>query len=925
MADRKVRLPDGKIGLFRADQSDAEIKSLIQQQYPEAYNTEEPSVVRQLGYGFWKDRSDIGNWGDYLESYIPLGTFFNPTETYGAEFMSMTPEQRREFLTKRRQAMVEKEYADVIGSSEKDSLAVDIGSFGSALATPTSLAPIGKGYKAVAAMSAFLGAQQDIAQQLMSNKEYDPIQTAKMAGFGAAIGTGSIAAGRYLKNKLKRKQDTATATEMQAANAKAIKLNELVHEAHAAGVVKEEIPAYIQKHSGMTPEEIAETFALSETKAEFPSLTELNIAEDVADNGMDTISRVKSGILQDIYRPIADRIETISPRLALRLRNVDKNSHVKIKERLDETADFVKAFNKLDKADKRNLKSYLLNGQFDDAVKLMDKVKGGKASFEKVTNLLNNMHKDLVDAGYTNLTKLENYFPRKVLDLKALEKSLGKQASNIYKRAIAHRKAELNIPSHLNLPAAEQQRILNEVAMGKRDFVTTGVSFAKPRNVDIIRDDQLDMYADPLEGLFRYIRSATNNAEKRRFFSNSGKSVGNDSAILDLDESVGKIIYDELKDIDPDDASLITSMLKARFTTGEVSPTAPLQAFRSVTYMAKLANPLSAVTQLQDLSNSVWINGVWNTLSSILGPGSRKMTMQKFGLDQHLAEEFANDTVLSKALHKMFTASGFRKLDKFGKNVFINSTLKKVTKLAQTEAGIKKLSAKHAKEFGSEWQSVVNNLKSGNLTENVKLLLWSELAKTQPISLSEMPLKYLQSPNGRIAYAMKTFAAKQLSNFVRRVPDEFRKGNKAEAVKNLLTWAATVPTAGMAVGELKSRIKYFGQDMPGDQYGSFTDAVVDWGDNALKLYGASEYMLNNIATGKPETWAGGLTFFAPGLSTLGAVKDTLGELASGEEIDPKILKELPVAGQLYYYWLGGGIEADYEKAMNREIKRRSER
>jgi len=937
MATYSVKAPDGSVIKIKGPDgaSQEEVIAKAQELYSGSTKVEEPSTMRKLGYGFAASRSDLGNLGDILESYIPLGTFFNPTETYGEEFMQMNPEQRREFLTKRRMDMVNKEYADVIAANEQDSWAATIGSIGGSLVTPTTLLPIGQGYKAVAATSALLGAEASALDQYMKTGEVDLGETAKVAAGSAVFGTGAIFAGRSVKNvynKIKTKKATATGPDIKQATDRANTINDLAYEARATGIPDEAIPDFIQQNSNLSKEEIAEAFALSEVKADLPTLAEVKLVEEVKDNGLDTISRIKSGALHNLWKPVADRLEEVSPKLALRLRKVDMNSHLKIHERLKSSENFVRAFDKLNRQDKRLMKSYLLNGQFDDASKLMDKVNitkvfgeniSGRKSFDSLKSLLKEIHSDLVDAGYTKLTYLDNYFPRQVRNLRALKKTFGKDVENVYQKAINARKRQLKVSK---LPAAEEQRILNEVAMGRRNFTDAGASWTKERKINVISDEQLDMYADPLEGLFSYIRSATNNAEKRRFFKGSGVNVADDTTILDLDKSVGKIVQDELKNLDPSDADLVQEILRARFQTGEVSPNHWLQKFRSATYMTKLANPFSALTQLADLSSSAWVNGVGNTLASILGPGTRRMTMQKFGLDEHLAEEFANDSTMAKALHKMFTASGFRSMDKFGKNVYINSTLRRVERMVKSDKGIKKLTDKHGKEFGNEWTQVVNDLKSGNITENVKLLLWSELAKVQPISLSEMPLKYLQSPNGRVAYALKTFAAKQLSNTIRRTKGEWDKGNKGEAVKNLATWALTVPTTGMGVDELKKQIRYLGEEMPYQDWNTLGDVAVAYGDNVLKLYGSSSYMVENLLTGEINRGLGGISFFAPGVSTVEAIGQTFSELQNPDkEVDPKILKELPIAGQIYYYWLGGGIEADYNKAMEKEKRRRSER
>ena len=44
----------------------------------------------------------------------------------------------------------------------------------------------------------------------------------------------------------------------------------------------------------------------------------------------------------------------------------------------------------------------------------------------------------------------------------------------------------------------------------------------------------------------------------------------------------------------------------------------------------------------------------------------------------------------------------------------------------------------------------MEEFKNGEVTENTKLYVFNEIADIQPITLSEMPLKYLTGGNGRI-------------------------------------------------------------------------------------------------------------------------------------------------------------------------------
>jgi len=944
MAVYNVQAPDGKI--LRIQGPDGATQEQIIAKAQELYTpgaTAEPSTLRKLEYGFASARTDIGNLGDILESYIPLGTFFNPTETYGEEFMQMNPEQRRQFLYDRRQAMIEKEYADVIAANEQDSLSAKVGNFAGSIFSPTTLAPIGQGYKAVAATSALLGAEYDALDQFMKKGEVDPVQTATVAGLSGVGGVSTIFAGRQAKNlynKIRTKRATAKAPDIKAADQKVDIINEAAVKAVDQGVPENQLPQYIKDTTGFSGEEITEALALSSKPPVIPTINEVKMAKELGDNGLDTVNRINKGFLHDLWQPLADRIETVSPNIALRLRNLDRKFHQDTAKRLQRIEPFTKVFKKLDASDQRLAKRYLLNGDFDDAAKIFNKVPEGASSFKEVRNVLDEMYDELSGpAGYKNLTKLPNYFPRNVNDLDGLFASLGKDKLNIFEQALKNRAKTLtaaarkerakqlnvkveDLPDNQkvtitveDLSRVEKDKILNNIARGVTapyGVSTGGLGATKARKIASLSDDQLDFYDDPLKGLADYIRSGTNNIQKRQFFKGSAVEEGE---VLNLDKSVGRLIDDEIKGLSPTDADLLKELITLRFTTGEKGASQTIQAIRNATYAFKLANPVSALVQAQDLGTAVWVNGFRNTLKSLVGgKGGRRITMDELGLDQVLAEEFANERVMAKSLHRLFTYSGFRHMDKFGKNVLINSSLRKAEKLAGTTKGVQKLKEQYGKAFGEEFTALVSDLQNGRVTDNVKLYLWNELAKVQPISLSEMPAQYLKAPNGRVVYALKTFMLKQLSNMIRRTRGEWQKGNKKEAVKNAVSFLLTVPTAGIGADAIRETISGKGFDL---QDKEFSDRYFN---NVLKLFGASEYMAEKASEVELGEALGGINFFLPAISTIENIGQSIVDTVAEGEIDQEVFKELPIAGKLYYMWLGGGIEKENDKRIERYLK-----
>ena len=203
-----------------------------------------------------------------------------------------------------------------------------------------------------------------------------------------------------------------------------------------------------------------------------------------------------------------------------------------------------------------------------------------------------------------------------------------------------------------------------------------------------------------------------------------------------------------------------------------------------------LGNPAAAFIQFADQLTNIYRyggDGGKAILQTILGKNVQNV--EDFGLANYIATDLADVKGFTQSLQNtLFKYSGFRAVDRFGKNSLIQGAWNQSTRLVKSEKGLQQFKAKWGKTFGDEFESLVNDLKAGKVTENTKLLLWSELSGSQPISLSDMPQGYLAAPNGRIFYQLKSFTLKQIQLLQDSVIDEARKGNYKQAGKNALAY-----------------------------------------------------------------------------------------------------------------------------------------
>jgi len=143
-------------------------------------------------------------------------------------------------------------------------------------------------------------------------------------------------------------------------------------------------------------------------------------------------------------------------------------------------------------------------------------------------------------------------------------------------------------------------------------------------------------------------------------------------------------------------------------------------------------------------------------------------------------------------------------MDTIGKEALLNAAHEKYMEDAVKNP--EKLKTKIEDIFGEETESVIEDLKAGKITDNVKLLVYSRLLDFQPAALSEMPEQYLKAGNGRVFYMLKTYTLKQFDVFRREVYNTFKNGDsqqKIEAVKKLAYLSGLIVLSNAGADEIK--------------------------------------------------------------------------------------------------------------------------
>jgi len=213
--------------------------------------------------------------------------------------------------------------------------------------------------------------------------------------------------------------------------------------------------------------------------------------------------------------------------------------------------------------------------------------------------------------------------------------------------------------------------------------------------------------------------------------------------------------------------------------------------------------------------------------------------------------------------------------------------------------------------FGNEAGGVVDDFKNGATTENVKFLLFSDLSDVQPITLSELPVTYLRSGNGRIFYMLKTFFLRHV-DFVRsETLDLIAQGKVEEGIGNFFRLLALFMMMNAGADVLKDLL--FGRPLRP------SDLVID---NFVRFFGFSKY---GIYRAKSEGFQGLVTSYVPPFGRFGfnLIKDVERDIKNSE-FDPSQwegIQSIPLGGKLYYWWFGRGKTKIEKKRGKKQFKR----
>lgn len=875
------------------------------------------SAWERWNYGYDKTQGLAALAADTLERVMPLGSLSQTSEEreqWREQINKASDDRARNLIRDARERELQSSYDplflhEMAQRGDATGFAGGLGEVTGALVDPTTLlfptASVGK----ATVVGGGMGLTQSVAEDYASRSgEISVPKAIASTGAGMLLGAGGQKLANVITTKIGERANRSAENFLKQTEDD---MQSMVN----SGRSSEEVATYrsgVQSRIDAAEKMAGRTIKQPSAKPKADQILDDAIANDSA------TARVSNGWVDRYLGTLSTRIRNISEPVFGRMRKFEFDIHKKTHDRMVKVDKWTREFYKLPAQQRKEIGKMLSNRNYKAAEGLMSK--GMVDSFQSVKEVIKEIGGEL--GKRADFEEIGDYFPRLVKDWDGLQAKLPTDQSNFITRSLQAYANKKHGGDISQLTDTERFDVINKAMRGFTiDETVDGakLKYLKERSIENLDDNLYEHYADAGQALQDYIRKSTHEIEKRNFF---GRYAKEDDMGVDLNESIGNFMDAAKGNLNDTQASELQRLIQARFKGGELSPTVGANRFRNLGYATTIGNPLSAIVQLGDLATSAAFNGMVNTLRSILGKRYTKLV--DIGFDQTLSEELANPSRTTKILNDIFKLSGFKAVDRLGKEVTMNAALRKnfsMVKSAKGEAAFRK---KWQNIFGNETDALIADLKAGDVTDNVKLLAFNELADIQPIALMEMPEEYLRSRNGRLLYMLKSFVLKQWDVARRNIYEEIRYGDKVKGIRNLGVLGLYLTAANTGTSMMRDYLS--GKDIdPKDLPNRAIWSLL--GVYGLDKYSAQRYwqhgevyqsLLNTLAPAAPlidaatKATAEGIKYY-----------NDLQEKPSWTVDAPnfaKVLKPVPIVGNVFYNWFFGGAEKYNEDLKKKQMK-----
>jgi hypothetical protein len=604
---------------------------------------------------------------------------------------------------------------------------------------------------------------------------------------------------------------------------------------------------------------------------------------------------------------ISTRLANISPTLRTALRRFEFNVMTAVQKDKRSIVPYLKKIKTMTREDQADMDLALKNSDTAKIDELVDKY-DMVDEFVAVRKTLDALYNRADNVGY-DIGYRENYFPRMLKDSSGFLELLSEREDwSILDEAI--KRKELDLGRYLD--NEEKANLINNMVRGYSggQITLSATGNMKERIIDFVTPEMNVFYQDSTTSLVNYIDSVNEAIESRKFFGKEKEGVKlEDAKGTELDDSIGAYITNLMTEgvLSPSQEKEVRAILTARFSQKGTRGT--VGVFKNLAYLTVMGSVFNAITQIGDLSFTIYAGGLKASMPEIAKAALGKSTIKKEDLGiERIATEMEDPTIMSQLVDNVFRVTGLTAIDRVGKEALVNSVVRKFMNQAQQEKIPTELTSTLNEIFGPDANAVLADLQNEIISENVKYLAFSELLNFQPIALSEVPELYLRGGNGRIFYMLKTWTIKMFDVYRNEVYNQM-KTDPTQGLKNLINLTVLLMAMNATADVLKDLL--LGREIKLD------DLVVD---NIAKLIGFSRY-----ATFQVQREGLGSTVeqqILPPTKLIDDIsRDTIDLFKDWDEnarVDKlRTPESIPVIGKLYYWWFGGGTEKKKREARKR--------
>lgn len=609
-----------------------------------------------------------------------------------------------------------------------------------------------------------------------------------------------------------------------------------------------------------------------------------------------TIEGVKDigSVISDVMTPISTAIYKISPELFRRLRLFEGSYRKAVKKDLDKVESFVKKMSKLPKDIKAKLDLYLKNGDISAFQPILEKY-GMNKDYLKVQSVLNKIYDDAkksgVDLGYTKI-----FMPRSIKDIDEFRTFLAEKRNSKYwsafEGAIKSRERQLG----RKLEGKERTDYIAQLirGYGANRIEITAQGHTKGRVLKELTPEQSDYYYSSEVALAQYIQQMREAIEARKLFGLSKD--------IQVEDAIGEYVHNliDQQAITPQQERELVELFTARFTSK--SPRSILRKYRNFEYIETLGSPLTALTQLEDMGVAWYraglLTGLPKVLSNFAKAALNKSDIKLVDLGiYNIAAEMTDPTQSAKILDFILNITGFKYLDRIGKETTINTIMQTFQK--QAKKPTKELRRRMERVFGDKANEVIAKMANGVVDSDIQYLAFSELLDIQPVALSELPKKYLNMSDGKVLYMLKTFMLRRL-DMVLNETVRLIKVDPVQGIINGMRLTAALMVMGVATDELKDWIM--------GRQTSLSDQATD---NLLRVVGLSRYDI--YQTEMKGGWKAVTSKVAPPFKIIDSAGRDVRDLVKGDYTGSESLASVPLIGKILYWRWGKGAKKEKKK------------